>query len=251
MRQIIEKENHIEEEKLYRRKLLWRIFWSGLIAVGVFVVMILVLFPAYEALLLSIRDPSLMPVDMEGFAGLVTLAVLASGFLFWLIDRRQQDLAEAAREQSLSFQLFQTIHDRLVNPDQEEARRWILANIPIKPAEQPAAEWYAQITPIIEARPSGWEQDRSPGQIYIKRVMSNFDFIGFVSEYFWNAKDADVEWLSPPVAKVWERLGPYVRHLSELRQEPDYYRSASRFGEFCIRFRDERGFPPSEYVEGI
>jgi hypothetical protein len=251
MRQANEKANQLKEEKLYRRKLLWRIFWSMLIAIAVFVLMILVLFPAYEALLLSIRKPSLMPIDMEGFAGLVTLTVLAGGFLFWLIDRRQKDLAEAAREQSLSFQLFQTIHDRLVNPEQEEARRWILANIPIKPDAQPTADWFAQITPIIEARPAGWEQDRSPGQIYIKSVLSNFDFIGFVSEHFWSAKDADIEWISPPIAKVWERLGPYVRHLSELRREPDYYSSASRFGEYCIRFREEKGLPPSEYVEGI
>ena len=251
MRQIFEKENHIEEEKLYRRKLLWRIFWSVLIAVGVFVVMILVLFPAYEALLLSIRNPALMPVDMEGFAGVVTLAVLAGGFLFWLIDRRQKDLAETAREQSLSFQLFQTIHDRLVNPEQEEARRWILANIPVKPADQPTADWFAQITPIIEAKPAGWELDRSPGQTYIKMVLNNFDFIGFVSEYFWNAQESDIEWLSPPIAKVWERLGPYIQHLGEMRQEPDYYRSASQIGDFCIRFREEKGFQKSEFVEGI
>jgi len=251
MRQATEKKNRIEEEKHYRRRLLWQILFSALIAIAVFVGMVLGLFPAYEALLLKIRDPSLLPVDMEGFTGLVTLAVLAGGFLFWLIDRRQKDLAEAAREQSLSFQLFQTIHDRLVNPEQEEARRWILANIPIKPADQPAAEWYARITPIIAARPSGWQQARSPGQIYIKMVLNNLDFIGFVSEHFWDARDSDIEWLSPPIAKVWERLGPYVQHISELRHEPDYYRTASQIGEFCILFREERGLPPSEYVEGI
>ena len=251
MSKATEKKKLTEAEKAYRRKFIWRIIISILIAILVFAGTIFLLFPGYEAMLLWTQNTSLLPVTLDGFIGLVTLAVLAGGFLFWAIDRRQKEMAEAAREQSLSFQLFQTIHDRLVNPEQEKARRWILANIPIKPADQPTADWFAQITPIIEARPSGWEEDRSPGQIYIKRVLSNFDFIGFVSEYFWSAKDADIEWISPPIAKVWERLGPYVRHLSELRREPDYYSSASRFGEYCIRFREEKGLPPSEYVEGI
>lgn len=251
MSQVSEKKKQTEAEKRSRQMFGWRIFFSVLIAIGVFAAMIMVLFPAYEGLLVWLQNPSLLPAGLDDFISLVTLAVLAGGFLFWAIDRRQKDLAEAAREQSLSFQLFQTIHDRLVNPEQEEARRWILANIPVKPADLPAAEWYKQITPVIEARPSGWENERSPGQTYIKNVLNNFDFIGFVSEHFWNARESDIEWLSPPVAKVWARLGPYVEHLSELRQEPDYYRSASRFGEYCIRFRKEKGLPTSKYVEGI
>ena len=82
-------------------------------------------------------------------------------------------------------------------------------------------------------------------------MLNNFDFIGFVSEHFWNARESDVEWLSPPVAKVWERIGPYVEHLSEQRQEPDYYRAARQFGEYCIEFRQRKGLPPSRYFEGL
>ena len=239
------------KEKTSRRKFVWQLIFSSGIVIAVFFLVVWVLYPGFTGLLENSPIPGDKSISLDSFTGLVTLAVVSGGFLFWVIDRRQKELAEAAREQSLSFQLFQTIHDRLVNPDQEKARRWILSHIPIKQPDQPLEDWYAQITPIIEARPSSWDHSRSPGQIYIKQVLNNFDFIGFVSEHFWNSRETDVEWISPPVAKVWERIGPYVQHLSEQRQEPDYYRAARQFGEYCIKFRQQKGLPPSRYFEGL
>ncbi|MBN2044484.1 MAG: hypothetical protein JW757_05635 [Anaerolineales bacterium] len=232
-----------------RRRLIWLILLSALIGLGVFFLVALWFYPAFMARIagLAVTDMAIL----EGFTSLMTLAALSGGFVFWVIDRQQKEEAEEAQEKTLSFQLFQTIHDRLVDPEQVEARRWIISSIPIKPDDQAIEEWFAIVSGMIEAKPAGWAEARSPGQINIKRVLNNFDFIGFVAEHFWNAHDADIDWLSPPVAKVWRRLGPYVRHLGELRKEPDYYQAADKFGEYCIQWREKKGLQESEYVEGL
>jgi hypothetical protein len=231
------------------RKLIGLILLSALIGLGVFFLVSNWFYPAFIARMFSTEAVEI--AYLEGFTSLMTLAALSGGFVFWVIDRRQKESAEASQAKSLSFQQFQDIHDRLVNPEQEEARRWIFTNIPIKSPDQPLEDWFAQVTAVIEARPKRWDQARSPGQIYIKQVLNNLDFIGFVCEYFWDAKASDIDWLSPPVSKVWLRIGPYVRHLRELRNEPDYYLSASQIGEFCIQWRQDKQLPESNYVEGL
>ncbi len=231
------------------RKLIGLILLSALIGLGVFFLVSLWFFPAFIARMSGVDAVEI--AYLEGFTSLMTLAALSGGFVFWVIDRRQKENAEASQERSLSFQQFQDIHDRLVNPEQEEARRWIFANIPIKSPEEPLEDWFARVTAAIEAKPKGWKQERSPGQIYIKQVLNNLDFIGFVCEHFWDAQTSDIDWLSPPVSKVWLRIGPYVQQISELRGEPDYYLSASQIGEFCIRWRQDKQLPESKYVEGL
>ncbi|MFN2143737.1 MAG: hypothetical protein ACK2T7_00215 [Anaerolineales bacterium] len=231
------------------RKLIGLILLSALIGVGVFFLVSLIFYPAFIARLASRKAVEI--AYLEGFTSLMTLAALSGGFVFWVIDRRQKENAEASQERSLSFQQFQDIHDRLVNPEQEEARRWIFTNIPIKSPDEPLEEWFVRVTEIINARPKGWKQERSPGQIHIKQVLNNLDFIGFVCEHFWDAKASDIDWLSPPVSKVWLRIGPYVKHISELRGEPDYYLSASQIGEFCIKWREDKQMPESKFVEGL
>jgi hypothetical protein len=232
-----------------RRKLGRLILLSFVIGVIVFFLVGLGFYPAFMQRVAGLDRTEM--AYLEGFISLMTLATLSGGFVFWVIDRRQKEESEAAQEQTLSFQLFKTIHDRLVNPEQEEARRWIITNIPIKTPDQTIEDWFAQVTPIIQAKPAGWTQARSPGQIYIKHVLNNLDFIGFVAEHFWNAKESDIDWLSPPVSKVWLRLGPYVQHISTLRKEPDYYQEASKFGSYCIQWRKDKNLPDSEYVDGV
>lgn len=240
-----------KNKKTTRRKLSGLILLSILIGLAAFFLVVLVFYPLYTALIASPLTSDIETATLESFTSLITLAAVSGGLVFWLIDRRQKENAEAAQEKSLSFQQFQDIHDRLVNPEQEEARRWIFSSIPIKSPTQPIEDWFAQVTAIIETKPAGWTQSRSPGQIYIKQVLNNLDFIGFVSEHFWEAKDSDIDWLSPPVSKVWQRIGPYVRHLSNLRNEPDYYQSASEFGEYCIKWRTGKNLPEAEFVEGL
>lgn len=238
-------------KKTARRKLTGLILLSVLIGLAAFFLVLLVFYPLYAALIDSPISSAIETATLESFTSLITLAAVSGGLVFWLIDRRQKENAEAAQEKSLSFQQFRDIHDRLVNPEQEEARRWIITSIPIKPPEQPIEDWFSQVSAIIETKPAGWTRSRSPGQIYIKQVLNNFDFIGFVATHFWNAQEADIEWLSPPVAKVWRRLGPYVEHLSTLRNEPDYYRAASNFGQYCIQWRESKDLPEAEFVEGL
>ena len=232
-----------------RRKLIGLILLSALIGSGVFFLVSLWFYPAFISQMSGADAVEI--AYLEGFTSLMTLAALSGGFVFWIIDRRQQEESDAARENSLSFQQFQDIHDRMVTLEQEEARRWIITQIPVKPSDQPIEEWFAEVTALIEVKPDGWTETRSPGQNYIKHVLNNLDFIGFISHHFWDAKAGEIDWLSPPVAKVWQRIGPYVQHISDLRNEPDYYISAREFGDFCIQWREQKGLPKSNIVEGL
>ncbi|MGD2028235.1 MAG: hypothetical protein PVI99_10495 [Anaerolineales bacterium] len=212
--------------------------------IGVFV------FPLFDRLFSTIY-PRVEWANLEGFTGLISLMLLFGGLIFALVDRRQTIAKEIEEKRKLSYEQFQTIHDRLVESEQEEARRWIITTIPVKPEDQPIEEWFEQVTKLINRKPKEWKEARTPGQQHVKQVLNNLDFIGFVSEHFWQAREADLEWLSPPVAKVWLRLGPYVEHMRELRQEPDYYKSASTIGDICIAWRKAHDLPESEFVAGV
>ena len=57
-----------------------------------------------------------------------------------------------------------------------------------------------------------------------------------------------LEWMSPPIAEIWERIAPYVEREREARNEPDFYRSASYIGEKCLEWRTKKGMR-SEIIE--
>ncbi len=223
---------------------------AALVGLATFGCVAIFIFPIFDSFF-SFFYPGVDWANLEGFTGLITLVLLSGGLIFAFFDRKQTLEKEIEEKRKLSYEQFQTIHDRLVEPGQEEARRWIITNIPVKPEDQPIEEWFEEVTKLINRKPREWKEARTPGQQYVKQVLNNLDFIGFVAEHFWQAREADVEWLSPPIAKIWLRLGPYVDHIRELRQEPDYYKSASKIGEDCIAWRKVHDLPESEYVEGI
>ena len=75
------------------------------------------------------------------------------------------------------------------------------------------------------------------------------DFLGFVGKHYWNMENELVSWISPSVAKVWERISLYVENEAELRSEPDFYESAREFGQYCVQWRNER-YPKSTVIKG-
>jgi hypothetical protein len=129
-----------------------------------------------------------------------------------------------------------------------EARRWIILNLPTLDAlggDQQA--WLEHVRSRINSVPRGWRGQRPPGKEYVKEVLNTLDFLGFVQRNYWSIENELVTWMSPPIAKVWERLEPYVEEEARQRNEPDYYESAREFGKYCLEWRRQR-YPRSRII---
>lgn len=205
-------------------------------------------FIAFDGLFASFLS-SISWGNLEGYASLITMALVIGGLAFAFADWLQKEEAERQEKHKIAYQHYETIHDRLTAPEQEQARRWIYENIRVKAEDEPLEEWLAGVQKALDAKPKGWTEERTPGQKHLKSVLNCFDFIGFVVNKYWAAENKEIEWFSPPIAKVWQRIGPYVEHQREIRKEPDYYKEASWLGEYTIKWRKEAGYQEPEIVE--
>lgn len=231
-----------QKEKKHTNNILLLAAIAAVVALMFFCIIVVIAFPLFERIAANVY----WGIDwylLEGYASLAQLALIIGGLVFAFFDRQQTLKKQEEEKRTLSFQQFENIHDRLVDPEQEEARRWIIVNIPVKGEEEPLEDWFAKVEKVINRKPREWTGDRTPGQIYVKQVLNSLDFLGFVNLHFWEASEADIEWFSPPVAKVWERLGPYVDQVRVLRNEPDYYQAAGEIGEYCIQWRRKHNLP--------
>jgi hypothetical protein len=86
----------------------------------------------------------------------------------------------------------------------------------------------------IFAKPAHEQDEALPGNVHIKQVLNTLDFIGFVAQNYWSMDNEMVEWLSAPIAKVWDRLGPYIEYEATRRNEKDYYIFAREFSDYCL-----------------
>lgn len=209
---------------------------------GYFVIM--GLFRFYSFSISGAEDWSLL----EGFVGALSLSILAGGLTVTVADRIRADVAERREKTKLSFDIYQAIFEKLTDPEQEAARRWILANIPVKKDGEDLAAWYEQTHARITAAEDGMQDDLAVGHRSVKMTMNCFDYIGFIASHYWEIEDDSLDWLSPPIAKVWTRIGPYISHVRTLRGTGDYYIFAESIGDLCIQWRRERGLPEEEYA---
>jgi len=74
-------------------------------------------------------------------------------------------------------------------------------------------------------------------------TLNCFDYIGFIAQHYWEIDNDSLDWISPPIAKIWKVLGPYVAHVRTLKGINDYYVSADAIGQRCIQWRLARGLP--------
>ena len=91
-----------------------------------------------------------------------------------------------------------------------------------------------------------------PGQTHLKRVLNTLDFVGFVADHYWDMWRTDdelVQWMSSPITKVWERIGPYVEYEAVERQEPDFYQAARMLSQYCLDWRCVH-HPVSRIIDG-
>lgn len=192
---------------------------------------------------------------LEGYASIVSLALLFGSIAFAIAEyndkenaRQHEKLIEDREKSKLSYDIYQAIFEKLTDPEQEAARRWILTNLTIKTADEDIAAWYQKTHARIMEQQPGSGNDLPDGQRAVKLTLNCFDYIGFIANHYWDIDADSLDWISPPIAKVWRRIGPYVMHIRALRKASDYYLSAEQIGNRCIEWRQQRGFGEEEYA---
>jgi hypothetical protein len=223
-------------------------FWllGGISLLSVFITYYIVvnfLFPAFVSNVCS-GEPECKWSLLEGYASLLTLAILIGGIVFAAREYTRQ-------ESQLSFQIYEAIHAKMTDPREEAARRWIILNIDPINGDVSEDEWYESVTQKIHEKPNDWMGDMSPGHQNVKIALNMLDYVGFIAENYMNVVGPLLEWMSSPIAKVWERLGPYLEKQRTERGEPDYYRSAFYIGEKCMNWRKEKRYKSKIIDSGI
>ena len=186
--------------------------------------------------------------SMGDITGLATFSLVVGGLLFGLIDYIQNAVQRKRDDAEASFNIYQEMYTRLMNSEALEARRWVIMNLPtLEEMGNDKEAWLKETTKKIKRVQRGQSGKRAPGQEYLKSILNTFDFIGFVAKHYWNMENELVIWMSPPVAKVWERIHLYVEKEAEERNEPDYYQSAREFANYCLKWRRQNR-PPSKVI---
>ena len=233
----------------HNRDIFLKLFGFGLVAILIgwlgYRAIVEKLFPAFSLQYSGKVDWSLL----GGYANVISLVILIGGLAFAFAEYADKENAKHREKARLSHDIYQTIFEKLTAPEQEAARRWILANISVRRDDEEITAWYEKTNTKIMAHPKGMKADVPEGQRSIKLTLNCFDYIGFIAIHYWDIDADSLDWISPPIAKVWKRIGPYVGHVRTLRKAKDYYLSAEYIGNRCIRWRQERGLPDEEYAK--
>jgi len=240
------------DPKQIERKTKSRLLMTSVLSVFVFIVvlllLLLVLFPL-TIYLPERRGPGLINWNLlEGMASLVTVSLVIGGLAFAFIEYVQTAIQQSRENAETSFNMYKEIYYRLMNPEAVEARRWIIMNLPAK-KDLDNEIWLKQTVVALDNIPRGWKSERPPGRDHLKEVLNTFDFIGFVAKHYWNMENELVTWMSPPVAKVWERIWFYVEDEADRRGEPDFYQSAREFGQYCVEWRIKQNLPQANVIQ--
>jgi hypothetical protein len=185
---------------------------------------------------------------LSGFVGVLTLSFLIGGLVTSVIDRVNADVIVSREKAKLSFEIYQAINEKLTDPGQEAARRWILVNITVKKQDEDVDAWYARTQQKIMALDGGSEDGLPDGQRAVKMTLNLLDYIGFIAKNYWDIEDDSLDWLGLPIAKIWRRIGPYVLEIRSQRKASDYYVFAEYIGRLCIQWRQDRGLPDEEFA---
>jgi hypothetical protein len=239
-----------------KRETIWWTFGLGLVSLGVVAIVFwlgLALFPLTSWLPGSTgTGPAARPVDwniLGSITSLLTTALIFGGLVFAFFDNIQNGINRKLEHAETSYNIYKDVFDRLMNPEAQAARRWIILNLPtLAEMGGDKAAWLKLVTARLNEVPAGAAGSRPPGLENLKLVLNSFDFIGFVSKHYWSVENELVFWMSPSISKVWERIDLFVEEEARLRNEPDYYESAREFGNYCLIWRREN-YPASTIIE--
>ncbi len=222
---------------------------SVLLALLGFFLIVYVGFPLFSQSVSGEKNWSLL----EGFASAVSLALLVGGLIFAVVEytnaettKLKEKIAEDREKNKLSYEIYTAIYNKLTDPAQEAARRWILMNIDIKKIDEDIEDWYERTQATIMSGSVGSTTGLPEGQHAVKLTLNCFDYIGFIASHYWEVEADSLDWISAPIAKIWRRMGPYVLHVRVLRNTTDYYLSAEYVGKLCLEWRESKGLPDEE-----
>jgi len=234
------------------RKLFIIVLASIVFGFGVYFSIVLWAFPVFSVNISGVTDWNML----EGFASVLSLSLLAGGLIFAVTEyintentKQHEKLVEDREKAKLSYDIYKAIFDKLTDPEQEAARRWILSNISIKKDYEDIAAWYEKTHKKITSGGTKGTAGLPEGQKAVKLTLNCFDYIGFVASHYWEVENDSLDWISAPVAKIWRRIGPYVLHTRTLRKTRDYYLSAEYVGKLCVEWRKKKGFSDEEIVK--
>jgi len=235
------------DPKLISRKTSRRLLVNGLVALVVVIGIValgVIVFPTTKVVAGDVNWGYL-----EGFTSLATLAIIIGGVVFAYAEHTQNAVQRSRESAQASMNLYKEVDHRLNDPQAIEARRWIILNVPtLADMDGDEAAWLEAVKGVLSKIPDGWEDKHPPGKVNLKQVLICFDFIGFIARHYWSMENELVEWMSPLVAKIWERVGGYVEDEARRRNEDDYYCAARDFGNYCIQWRREH-YPDSIIIE--
>jgi hypothetical protein len=189
---------------------------------------------------------------LGSMASAIGIAVAAGSVVFALREYIYSEKQRIREDAESAINMYKNIYDRLMNPDSVEARRWVILSLPtqdeMKDYQKSQDAWLAEIRKRMLRRPRNSKDKRAPGQEYVKHILNDLDFVGFIHLNYWPMDEEMAQWMSPPVAKVWERIEDYVEMEAKLRNEPDYYIAARKFGKYCLEWR-KANRPKSNVIE--
>lgn len=197
---------------------------------------------------------SVIQIDWNMLGNIISLATFSlfvGGVVFAYREVRNE--VQRRREGSeSSFRFYKEIYERLMNPGSLAARRWVILNLPsLEEMNNDMDAWLKSVNTKLHGTSRRTKNVRSPGQEYIKHILNDLDFIGFVHTNYWRIEGELAEWINPPVAKVWERMKWYIEKEAQQRNEEDYYAAARRFGDYCLDWRKANRPPANVIKNGI
>jgi len=241
------------DPKQIEQKTKSRLWKTSILSIIVFIVVLLLsllfLFPLTTYLPKSTAAGEIDWPFLEGISSLVTVSLVIGGLAFAFIEYVQTAVQQSRENAETSFNMYKEIYYKLMVPESVEARRWIILNLPTRQDHEDDQAWLERTVAALDKHPEGQEGKRPPGRDYLKEVLNTFDFIGFVAKHYWNMENELVTWMSPPVAKVWERIYLFVQHEADQRNEPDFYISAREFGQYCVDWRKKQNLPQANVIQ--
>jgi hypothetical protein len=148
----------------------------------------------------------------EALSAAVTVAAVIGGGII-----AYRELTEAASDRHV--QIADALFSELNSQENINARRWIYQQLPKVPAE------------------GGLDTLPTDGHEHVKRTLNCLDHVAFLTEHEWIPEETIMPWMNPMIVKSWNWLGPWVDHESEIRNEPDFYKSARQLAKRSIEWR--------------
>jgi hypothetical protein len=121
---------------------------------------------------------------------LLTTSLLLGGLVFVFMENIQSAIQKKLENAEISYNIYKDVYDRLMHPDAQAARRWVIQNIPtLDDTGNDKDAWVNLVNMRLDDVPPGWNSERPPGREKLKYVLNTLDVIGFVARHYWSMEN--------------------------------------------------------------